>query len=73
MDRQTLLEHLAQAEKHVVEGAALVEREHAILEELRRDGHPTADSEQLLRTMEETQQMHVAHLARIRQELSDLG
>lgn len=73
MDYQTLVDHLTQAEEHVAKGAALVERERAILEELRRDGHATASSEQLLKTLEETQQLHVAHLERIRRELAALA
>jgi hypothetical protein len=60
----------AEAEQHVAKGAALLERERALVEELRRDGHPTADSERLLKVIEEAQQLHVAHLERILRELA---
>ncbi|MBV8909501.1 MAG: hypothetical protein JOZ89_01955 [Gammaproteobacteria bacterium] len=74
MDRQMLLDHLAEAERHVEEGTRLLERERAAIEERRRRGGPDVPgTEELLRTMEESQKMHLDHLERIRKELAELG
>jgi len=39
MDRQTMLEHLAMAERHVAEGVIHLSRQRALIAELDRDGH----------------------------------
>jgi hypothetical protein len=67
MDRQMLLDHLEEAQRHISNGARLLERERAILEEQRRDGHDIKQAEALLQTMEELQQVHIDHLDLIRQ------
>jgi hypothetical protein len=55
MDREILLRHLAQAERHMVEGQTQVERVREVLARLKRDGHDTRRARELLRSFEETQ------------------
>ena len=70
MDRQTMLEHLAMAERHVTEGEVHLSRQRALVAELDRDGHDTADARAILATMLETQRLHVEDRDRILKELS---
>ena len=70
MDRQTMLEHLAMAERHVTEGEIHLSRQRALVAELDRDGHDTADARAILATMLETQRLHVEDRDRMLTELS---
>ena len=70
MDRQTMLEHLAMAKRHVAEGEIHLSRQRALIAELDRDGHDTADARAILATMLETQRLHVEDRDRILKELS---
>jgi hypothetical protein len=65
--------HLEEAERHVSEGARRLERQRAIIEQLRRDGHDAKQAETLLRAMENLERMHIEHVALIRNELEQLG
>jgi len=73
MDRDSLLQHLAGAERRAADGERHLERQRRILEELHQDRHDTRRAEDLLRTFEESQAMHRADLARIREELAHVG
>jgi hypothetical protein len=72
MDRAMIEEHLRQAEEHIALGEQHIARQREILAELQRDGHDTAQAEELLATFEETQRMHIADRDRIQDELQSL-
>jgi hypothetical protein len=65
VDRATLLEHLAKAERHVAQGEAHIGRQEALLAELERDGHDTKDAVAILATLRETQTQHILSMARL--------
>ena len=71
MQRHVLQEHLAQAERHVADGAAIIDRQKSLILELERDGHDTSRSRALLCQFEEIQQLHVADRDRLKTELLD--
>jgi len=58
-----------QAVRHVIEGEAHLERQRRILAELRADGHPVAEAEAILETLEATQRTHKAHLRQLVERL----
>jgi hypothetical protein len=51
MDRQTLIEHLAQAERHASDGARQVAKQETSIAKLDRDGHDTTEALKMLATM----------------------
>lgn len=65
-------EHLWQAREHVALGEQHVETSVVLVEKLERDGHDTTTALLLLRTFEETQDIHVADVARLEKELAEL-
>jgi len=69
VDRATIEQHLAQAERHVAEGESYVERQRQIVAELERDGHDAATAKALLATFEEMQATQIAERDRLRQAL----
>ncbi|MBV9974077.1 MAG: hypothetical protein JO105_01650 [Hyphomicrobiales bacterium] len=69
--RALLQRHLAQAQKDVALGTRHVERQLEILAELGRDGHPTAQAEELLRTFEECLRLHIQGRDRLEKELAE--
>jgi hypothetical protein len=48
MDRALLLQHLAQAERHVAEGEQHLLRQEELIAELDRDGHDTEEARVIL-------------------------
>ena len=64
VDRTTLLEHLAKAERHVAQGEAHIGRQEALVLDLERDGHDTKRALALLATLRETQAQHILNMAR---------
>jgi hypothetical protein len=70
MDRQTIAEHLALAERHVAEGQDHIERQRMVIAELERDRHDTTRAKELLDTFKTTQALHIADRDRLRQELA---
>ena len=64
-----LLRHLAQAERHVAQGAEHIRRQRILIEELSRDGHAIQQAEQLLAQFEDLQALRVAHRDRLTAEL----
>ena len=54
-DRKTVLEHLAQAERHAVEGAARIGRLETMIADLDRKGREIRDAKAILATMRVTQ------------------
>ncbi|MBV9834831.1 MAG: hypothetical protein JO055_10510 [Alphaproteobacteria bacterium] len=70
MDRALIEKHLALAEKHIEVGTDHVERQRMLLREMARDGHPTEQAAQLLKTFEDLLAEHVADRERLRAELA---
>jgi hypothetical protein len=62
IDRTILLEHQAQAERHVAQGRTHLARQEALIADLERDGHDTKDASAIL-----TQ--HVLNVGRLLKEL----
>jgi hypothetical protein len=48
VERSTIVEHLAQAERHVAQGAEHVAKQRGIVDQLARGGHDTAQAMALL-------------------------
>ena len=69
MDRAILEDHLAAAERHLVEAERQVANQRDHLALLERDGHDTAQPTQLLEHFEEVLAMHIADRDRLRKEL----
>jgi hypothetical protein len=55
IDRKTVLEHLAHAEQHAIEGAARIERLETMIADLDRKGRDIRDAKAILATMRVTQ------------------
>ncbi len=71
MDRALLQEHLALAERHVVESEQTVARQREIVAEHDRDGpEAAAEDRRLLAQLEELLARQVADRDRLRKELS---
>jgi hypothetical protein len=71
MDRQILLEHLAQAERHIEAGARIVRRQRELIAELQRDGHDAKEARRLLKQFEDVQAMHLTEHDRLIKELAE--
>jgi hypothetical protein len=71
MDRVLAREHLAQAERHVAEGERHIAEQRARIAEAERNGLNMTVAKELLRTFEQTQELHVADRDRIRAELNE--
>ena len=64
-----LQQPLAMAERHVALGEHHLARQEALIAELDRDGHDTADALKLLATMRATQRLHRQERNRLLAEL----
>lgn len=70
MKREMLIDHLAQAERHIGESRAHVERQRQIVEELVRDGQDVGTSRDLLELFKKMLARHVEDRDRVRSELA---
>ena len=70
VDRAVTEQELAQVEAAVAQGRSHIERQLAIIADLERGGHTTAQAVSLLRTFREVQAEHEAHRDRLRAELA---
>ena len=70
MDRKKIEADLRQAEDHIRLGEEHIAKQRRIIEELARDGHPTAMARELLKTFEELQETHIAGRDTIADELA---
>ncbi|HZR75183.1 hypothetical protein [Bradyrhizobium sp.] len=61
MDRKMELDHLAIAEKAVVEGDRHIAREEQMIADLERGGHDTKLAFETLATLRRMQAAHIAH------------
>jgi hypothetical protein len=68
-----LLAHLAVAERHIVQGKVLLERQEHLLVELERGGYHIADASAAVVTMKDTQTLHVEDRDRILKALEELN
>jgi hypothetical protein len=73
MDRALLLQHLAQAERHIVLGEEHLTIQEALIADLEREGHDTEGAKEVLATMLQSQAVHVETRDRILRELNDQG
>ncbi len=62
-------EHLAQAERHVEQGYAIIARQREIVAALERGGHNAREAIELLADFEDIQKMHVSDRDRLRKAL----
>jgi hypothetical protein len=69
MDRAMLERRLAQAEKHIAIGRRNAAAQRMLVDELRRDQHPTEMAERVLALYEELLALHEEDAARLRKEL----
>ncbi|UPK26208.1 hypothetical protein [Bradyrhizobium sp. 195] len=64
-----ILEHLAEAKRHIALGERHIARQIEIIDMLGRHGHPTELATQVLETYRELQITHLTHLDHIHKEL----
>jgi len=69
IERAMWEEHLALAERHIVQGARTVARQRRIVADLERDGHDAAMARALLGQFQHLLDLHIADRDRIRKEL----
>lgn len=69
MNRESLIAHLQQVERHVAEGERHLERQRQLVEELERDGYPSKTSRILLDLFEQLQAEHEADRQRLASKL----
>lgn len=73
MDRAVLLRHLRQARDHIAEGERHIRRQREIVAHLKRDGHNASLASDLLETLEQLQESHIATRDRIKSMMEELG
>lgn len=71
MDRSLVERHLAQAQRHVADGERHVEEQRALVSELERHGHDTAQAVRLLGQFEEMLALHRSDRDRLLKELEE--
>lgn len=64
--------HLEQANRHIAEATARIERQAEIVMRLSRDGHDATQAEALLQTFEQSLALAHEHRDRILQEIDNL-
>ena len=69
MDRDMLERHLEQAEAHVSESERHIAQQRELVAQLERDGLDTTLAKDFLAQLENTHQLHISDLDRIRREL----
>ena len=71
MDRDMVLRHLAEVERHIVQGEAHLAKQLPLIAELERHGHDTRGPQAVLTTMRETQALYQQDRERILRELQE--
>jgi hypothetical protein len=66
MQRETIIDHLAMAERHVAEGYGRIHEQRDMIDRLRTEGHDIATAEGLLSEMQELQTARIADRDRLR-------
>jgi hypothetical protein len=72
MDRDTLVKHLVDAERHVAEGERHLEYQRCLIQRLERDGLDSHRARAVLTTFEDLQRLHLVDLERTRELLTNL-
>ena len=62
--------HLSNLVDYLIAGIRHIERQKAIIQELERDGHDTAQAQQTLQQMEELQKIYLSGKDRLLKELA---
>ena len=60
-----LADDISMAERHVAQGNLHLTRQHELIAKLNADCHPTEDAVAFLHLLEDLQELHRAHLARL--------
>jgi len=68
MDRQIIMQHLAQAERHAADGEIIAVRQKELIAEIERQGHDAANARASLVLFKDLQRMHSADASRLRRE-----
>jgi hypothetical protein len=71
MDRTVIIEHLALAQKHIVEGELRVRQQRVYVAKLASRGEDAGLSKRILARLEAVLAMHVADCNRLIRELDD--
>jgi hypothetical protein len=71
LDRSTILEHLAEARRHVAKSEQHLAHQREIIAERERDGHDTTGSKQLLAEFEGYHRVRVSECDRLEKELAE--
>jgi hypothetical protein len=71
MDREMILEHLAQARQHVALGAMHIARQIEIIDELKSRGHDATEAQLLLKQFKELQVEHTKHRDRLEKLIAE--
>lgn len=66
-----VLRHLAEAERHIVQGETHLARQFALIAELERRGHDTRCAQAVLTTMRKAQALYQQDRERILRELQE--
>jgi hypothetical protein len=69
MDRATTERTLEMVQRHVAEGERIIERQRRLIARMDTLGRDVSRSEELLRSFEESQRLHIADRDRLIQEL----
>jgi len=70
MKRETIINHLALARRHVAEGLAHIAQQRRLIARLEARGHDAAQARRALATMEHMQGLHEADRERLEQALA---
>ena len=71
MDREMILRQLEQAERHVADGRASIEKQERLIAQLERDGLDATEATRLLEMLLDTQALHERHLKTIQAEMEE--
>ena len=71
MDRDLVLRHLAEVERHILQGETHLAKQLALIAELEHHGHDTRGAQAILTTMRETQALHQQDRERILRGLQE--
>jgi hypothetical protein len=66
MQLETIIDHLAMAERHVAEGYGRIHKQRDLVDRLRTEGHDLATAEGLLSEMQKVQTACIADRDRLR-------
>jgi hypothetical protein len=72
MDRAVLEQHLTLGRSHIALGKEHLLQQHAVIRELEEAGQDTTLAANLLRTLEQSQVMHIADVDRLEKKLAEL-